>query len=59
MTITTKFTRAEAREALNAIGQMTDGNARCFEEWNKQTCGNRHEWNALLRAEAKLREALR
>ena len=49
-----KFTQGEARAALEAISQMTDGNARCFEEWRKQTCGSYSTWLALLRAEAKL-----
>lgn len=50
---------AEARAALDAIGQMTQGNANSFTEWQSQTHGSHAEWLALLRAEAKLTEARR
>jgi hypothetical protein len=49
------FTLAELWAALNAISQMTDGNARSFDEWKIMTHGSETEWSALLRAEAKLR----
>lgn len=48
------LTRAEATAALNAIGQMTDGNARDFGEWHRSTSGTRAQWKALLRAECKI-----
>jgi hypothetical protein len=52
----TTLTRDEAQAALEAISQMTDGNARDFSEWRRQTCGTKAQWNALIRAEAKIRE---
>jgi hypothetical protein len=52
----TTLTKEEASAALLAIGQMTNGNARDFNEWKLQTSGTRAEWNALLRAETKLKE---
>ena len=45
---------AEARATLEAISQMTSGNARDYREWNNQTHGSYAEWQALLRAEEKL-----
>jgi hypothetical protein len=54
---TIRLTDAERRAALDAIGQMTDGNARDFSEWRQQTSGHISEWRALLRAEAKLDRA--
>ena len=51
------FSRSEASAVLKAVGQMTGGNSYDFEEWKKSTSGTHTEWNALLRAEAKLREA--
>ncbi len=52
------LSRAEIEAALNAIGQMTSGNAYDFGEWHKDTSGTRTEFNALIRAERKLRESL-
>lgn len=52
------MSRPEIEAALNAMGQMTDGNARDFVEWRKCTSGSRAEWLALLRAEDKLQEAI-
>ena len=49
----------EIRAALEAISQMTSGNGYEFAEWQAQTCGTHSEWRALLRAEAKLKEAIR
>jgi hypothetical protein len=48
------LTRPEARAALEAISQMTSGNARSFVEWRSQTSGTLADWRALLRAEAKI-----
>lgn len=48
------LTRAEAGAVIGAIGQMTDGNARDFGEWRKQTSGTRTQWLALLRAELRI-----
>lgn len=53
-----KLSPAEARAAFSAISQMTDGNARDFTEWRKSTSGTKAEWLALLRAEAKIYEAM-
>lgn len=53
-----RLTDAELRAAIHAISQMTDGNARDFEEWRLGTSGTYVEWKALLRAEAKLKDAL-
>jgi hypothetical protein len=50
-----RLTKAEAQAALDALGQMTCGNAYDFGEWRKNTSGTRAEWDALLRAEKKLR----
>ena len=47
----------EAKAALAAISEMTDGNARDFDEWRMQTHGTKNQWLALLRAEAKIAEA--
>ena len=49
------FTSMERNAVVQAIGQMTDGNARDFGEWKSQTHGTAAEWRALLRAEARLR----
>ena len=49
-----QVSRFEAKAALDAISQMTDGNARDFVEWRKQTHGTRAQWQALLRIESKL-----
>lgn len=51
------FTRGEAKALLRAVSQMTGGNGYDFEEWVKCTSGKHQEWDALLRGEAKLREA--
>lgn len=48
------LTQAEAKAALEAISQMTEGNANDFTEWRKQTSGAFATWKALRRAEAKL-----
>jgi len=56
-TVWLPFSKAEARAAIAAVSQMTDGNARDYAEWRKQTHGSLHEWQALLRAEAKLKVA--
>lgn len=48
------LTKGEAKAALQAIGQMTDGNARDYGEWTSQTHGTVSQWRALLRAEAKI-----
>jgi hypothetical protein len=53
------LTPAEIEAALNAISQMTNGNARDFSEWKLATHSTRAEWNALLRAEEKLEAARR
>lgn len=53
------LTDAEIRAALEAISQMTDGNARDYREWRLQTGGHYATWLALLRAERKLREELK
>jgi hypothetical protein len=50
-----KLTPAEAKAALGAIGQMTGGNGYCFEEWQSQTSQPRQVWDALIRAEQKLK----
>jgi len=50
-----KLTRTELSAALEAISQMTDGNARSYDDWKSMTHGGKAEWNALLRAEAKLK----
>lgn len=52
------LTRAEIRALVNAVGQMTDGNANDFPSWRSQTSGTRTEWNALKAGEAKLLTAL-
>lgn len=49
-------TKGEAKQMREAISQMTDGNARDFAEWRKQTHGTRSQWDALMRGEAKLAE---
>jgi hypothetical protein len=49
-----RLTAREARAALEAIGQMTIGNARDFRSWRGQISGTRTEWKALLRAEAAI-----
>ena len=51
------LTRAELSAVLEAISQMTDGNARDFSSWREQTCGNRREWANLLSGEGKLQSA--
>lgn len=48
----------EAKAGLEAISQMTDGNARSFDEWRQQTHGTHAQWKALLRLEAKLRNVV-
>lgn len=48
------LTKGEAKAALDAISQMTFGNARDYSEWKSQTHGTRSQWEALLRAEAKI-----
>ena len=53
------LTLAEIEAALEAISEMTDGNARDFGEWKLATHRTRAEWNALLRAEEKLKAARR
>jgi hypothetical protein len=50
-----KLTKAEASAALDAISQMTDGNARDYSSWREQTCGAYATWQALIRAEQKIR----
>jgi hypothetical protein len=50
---------AEARAALDAIGQMTQGNNNDFDEWKSQTHGSHAEWLALRRVEEKITEARR
>ena len=52
------LTNREIIALINAVAQMTDGNARDFDEWRKQTSSTRREWNALLQGEAKLHAAL-
>lgn len=52
------LTRAEIHAVLEAVGQMTSGNARSFDEWRQQTSGSKREWNALLRGEAALLAAI-
>lgn len=51
-------TRAEARAALGAIGQMTDGNGRDYREWRLQTHRSHAEWRTLLYIEQKLQALL-
>lgn len=51
------FTKGEAKALLRAVSQMTGGNGYDFDEWVKCTSGRHQEWDALLRGEAKLREA--
>lgn len=53
------LTKGEARAVLDAISEMTDGNARDFAEWNRQTHRPHSVWRALLRAEAKIVEVIR
>jgi len=53
-----RLTVAEAKAALEAIGQMTQGNGYSFKEWHSQTSEPRRVWDALLRAEQKLRGCL-
>ena len=48
------LTPAELTAALEAIGQMTSGNAHDFDSWKEQTHGTRRQWQALLNAEEKL-----
>ena len=52
------LTRAEITAALEAISQMTDGNARDFEEWKLSTSGTWAEWQALCRVQRKLHDAV-
>ncbi len=52
------LTKAEAKAALDAIGQMTGGNTYDFCEWKSQTSGTMRQWLALLRAETKIASAL-
>jgi hypothetical protein len=52
------FSQAELRALVDAVGQMTEGNARDYSEWKSQTHQTRAEWHALLRAEATLLHAL-
>lgn len=54
-----RLTAAEIRAALAAISQMTHGNARDYSAWREQTHRTYAEWQALLRAEAKLTDAIR
>lgn len=54
-----QLTSAEARAALEAISQMTDGNGRDFSEWRLQTHGSHPRWLALLRAERKIMALLK
>lgn len=54
-----QLTQGEAKAALEAISQMTDGNARSFDEWRQQTHGTNGQWLALLRAEAKINAIIR
>lgn len=56
-TVWVPFSKAEATAAAEAIGQMTDGNARDYSEWHKQTHGSPAQWRALISAEAKLLKA--
>lgn len=53
------LTKVEIAAALEAMSQMTSGNAYDFELWKEQTHGTRHEWKALKRAEEKLLAAKR
>lgn len=55
---TVRLSDAELRAAIDAISQMTDGNARDYGEWKLCTGGSYAEWQALLRAQEKLQEAL-
>lgn len=52
-----QFTPAELSAVLDAISQMTYGNANDYGEWRMQTGRPRREWSALLRGEAKLADA--
>jgi hypothetical protein len=52
------LSKFEIIQLLEAIGQMTDGNARSFDEWRKQTHGTISQWNALIAAEQRLRAAV-
>jgi hypothetical protein len=51
------LTPGEARAVLAATSQMTDGNARSYREWALCVHGTWKEWQALLRAEAKISQA--
>jgi hypothetical protein len=53
------LTKGEAAQLLEAVGQMTDGNARDFDEWRKQTHGSHAQWRALLKGEHKLAQAVK
>jgi len=55
---TVRFSRAEVKAVLEAIGQMTDGNNNDYLEWKSQTYGSFEEWRALRRSEVKLVDAL-
>jgi hypothetical protein len=50
------LTRAEAEALIEAVSQMTGGNAYDYASWKECTSGTRKEWRALLRGEAKLIE---
>jgi hypothetical protein len=52
------FSKFEIRQLLGAVGQMTDGNARSFDEWHSQTHGTQAQWDALIAAEKRLSAAL-
>jgi len=53
------LTKAEILALLEAVGQMTDGNARDYPSWEQQTGGTPAQWRALLRGEVRLIEASR
>jgi hypothetical protein len=55
---TVRFTEAEIRAVLAAIGRMTDANDRALDEWRLEPIGHHSTWRTLLRAEEKLADAI-